>query len=82
MNTPRGFVVIAVWVAVVVVSVGTGLYLLGSPAEERARRMDARRITDLQAISAAADLYWTRHDSLPMSLDELAAEPGVKLAHC
>jgi hypothetical protein len=57
-----------------------GLFVLGSPSEERARRLDRRRVADLQAIAAATDLYWTRHSRLPASLDELNAEPGVKIS--
>ena len=46
--------------------------MLGSPTEERARRVDARRVTDLQAIAAATNLFWTRHARLPETLDDLA----------
>lgn len=70
----RGAVVAAVAAAVV-----AGLLVLGSPMEERARRVDARRVADLQAIKAAADLYWTRHSTLPASLRDLGAEPGVRI---
>jgi hypothetical protein len=49
-----------------------GFYLVGPPAEERARRIDARREADLQALRLAIDLYWTRNSRLPESLDELA----------
>ena len=48
--------------------------------EERARRIDDRRVTDLQGIAAAIDLYWTRHTSLPASLTELTGEPGVTIS--
>jgi hypothetical protein len=55
------------------------MFLLGSPAEERALRLDDRRIEDLSAIARAVDLYWTRHTRLPSSLDELQQEPGVNV---
>ena len=63
----------------VIVAVGIGLFILGSPMEERARRVDNRRVEDLQGIVAATDLYWTRHSRLPISLDQLTAEPGVRI---
>lgn len=64
----------------VIAAVVAGLFVLGSPADERARRMDRRRVEDLQGVMAATDLYWTRHGSLPTSLDNLMAEPGVSVS--
>ncbi len=66
--------------AVVVAAVAAGLFVLGPPSQERARRFDDRRVTDLHAIAAATDVYWTRHARLPESLEELASEPGVRIA--
>ena len=67
-------------VTAVVAAVAVGLVLLGSPAQERERRIDDRRAADLHAIAAAADLYWNRHGQLPASLDDLAAEPGLRIS--
>jgi hypothetical protein len=61
---------------VVVAAVAIGMFLLGSPAEERLRRLDERRVRDLGGIGRAVDLYWTRYGRLPSSLEELAREPG------
>jgi hypothetical protein len=61
---------------VVITAVAMGIFLIGSPAEERARRIDERRVQDLASIARAVDLYWTRHAGLPPSLDELGKEPG------
>tara|TARA_Y100000588_G_scaffold12165_1_gene13218 strand:- start:1093 stop:1524 length:432 start_codon:yes stop_codon:yes gene_type:complete len=79
MNTSSGSVLFGASVITVIVAVGVGLFILGSPAEERARRVDDRRVEDLQGIVAATDLYWTRHARLPVSLDELTSEPGVRI---
>ena len=65
--------------AAVVGAVVVGLVLLGPPEQERERRIDDRRVTDLHGIAAATDVYWTRHGRLPASLDDLAAEPGVRI---
>ena len=65
--------------ATVAAAVVIGLVSLGSPAQERERRVDDRRLADLHSITAAAELYRTRHGRLPASLDELAAEPGLRV---
>ena len=77
--SPRSIVLGASGTAVVA-AVVVGLVLLGNPAQERERRIDDRRAADLHAIAAATDLYWTRHGRLPASLDELAAEPGLRVS--
>ncbi len=64
----------------VATAVAVGLVLLGSPVQERERRIDDRRVADLHGIAAATDLYWTRHARLPVSLDDLAAEPGLRIS--
>ena len=77
MKPPPGSVLLGASVTTVITAVVAGLFVLGSPTEERARRVDRRRVADLRRIVAATDLYWTRHSRLPASLDELNAEPGV-----
>ena len=64
----------------VTAAIVVGLFALGSPADERSRRIDDRRVADLQGIMAATNVYWTRHSEVPFSLDELAAEPGVTIS--
>ena len=77
--SPRS-IVLGVSGAAVAAAVVLGLVFLGSPAQERERRIDDRRLSDLHGIGAAADLYWTRHGRLAASLDDLAAEPGVRIS--
>jgi hypothetical protein len=64
-------------VALVVGGIGGGLYIMGSPAAARTRRLDERRLQDLRAISSWVDVYWSRHSRLPESLDELRGQPGM-----
>jgi hypothetical protein len=64
-------------IAAVVLTVAAGLYLLGSPQEERVRRLDERRVQDLRRIDEMTNLYWTRHGRLPASISELAEESGL-----
>ena len=66
-------------IAAVVLTVAGGLYMLGSPSEERTRRLDERRVSDLQRLQLAIDLYRTRHQRLPASLDELNKESGTEI---
>ncbi len=80
MKTSPGSVLFGASVATVIVAVVAGLFILGSPMDERARRVDDRRVADLHGIVAATDLYWTRHSRLPASLDDLTAEPGVSIS--
>jgi hypothetical protein len=57
-----------------------GLFLIGPPALERARRLDARRTQDLQRLSEAANVYFHRQRHLPSSMTELASgERGVTM---
>jgi hypothetical protein len=57
----------------VLLAVGIAVAVLDSPAEERRRRIDARRVGDLGAIAEEIDAYWTEKDALPPDLDALAA---------
>jgi hypothetical protein len=59
-------------------AVAAGIFLMGSPADERTRRLDERRVRDLAGLARAVDLFWTRHANLPASLDELREEPGAQ----
>ena len=79
MKLTLGTVLFGAAATTVITAVVAGLFVLGSPTEERARRIDNRRVADLQGIVAATDLYWTRHSRLPASLDDLTAEPGVRI---
>ena len=74
----RSIVAIGLVVAVLAVVI-VGVTLLDSPAQERLRRLDERRVDDLRSISAELDFYWTREGTLPSSLEDLAKEPGVFL---
>ena len=70
-------VVVAAAVLVVLGALAGGFYLIGPPADQRARRLDAHREGDLQRLQLATDLYWTRNNRLPASLDDLASEAGT-----
>ena len=61
-----GFVILAV-----VLTVGYGIYVVGSPGGQRLLKFDARRVSDLQNISQAIDIYWELNEELPGALEEL-----------
>jgi len=64
-------IVIAVCLAVAV-----GLVMSGPPSEVRARRLDERRMQDLESLSRLVDVYWAREHRLPASHDDLARVMG------
>jgi hypothetical protein len=69
-----GFVTLVVMAAVI-----TGVVIIGSPAEERAKRLDLRRVSDLQGMENAVNFYFAEHTSLPASVEELSKQPGVRI---
>jgi len=48
-----------------------GFFIVGTPIEQRQRRMDEQRIADLQNIQMQIIDYWTRKSSLPKALVDL-----------
>lgn len=70
-------VVAIVFAVVIVASVIGGIALLDSPAQERLRRLDERRVDDLHQLAYGVDIYWTREGSLPASLAELSEQERI-----
>lgn len=63
----RFVVAISLIVAVLAVVIA-GVTLLDSPAQERLRRLDERRVDDLRSIFAELDFYWMHERTVPSSL--------------
>ena len=61
----------AVVVAAVVLTVGYGFYLAGSPQNQRLVRFDDQKISDLQMIQSQLVNYWQQKGTLPATLDAL-----------
>jgi len=72
----RLIVAISLVVAVAAVVI-VGVTLLDSPAQERSRRLDERRVSDLREIAYEVDTFWTREGMLPPSLEELSNEERI-----
>jgi type II secretory pathway pseudopilin PulG len=68
---------LGVVVAVVAVVLGAALFVLGSPAEERRRRLDERRVAGLQDLARTIDLYRGDEGALPRDLAALAEWRGA-----
>lgn len=58
-------------VVVVVAAVVAGLYISGSPLEQRMMREDSRRVADLRRLSRAIENYYRGTEMLPSDLDTL-----------
>ena len=50
---------------------GSGLFIVGSPAVERLRQFDARRVNDLQNIQSELVQYWRMKGNLPPTLEAM-----------
>ena len=68
----RRHVVAVVASATVAAAVVFGLVRLGPPSDERSRRLDERRIEDLDRLARSVDLHWTRDGDLPAALNALS----------
>ena len=64
----------------VVAAIAAGIAILGSPSEERSRRLDRVRVTELQGIRSAVAYFYSQTTRLPVSLDELSKQPGVRVS--
>lgn len=63
--------------SVLIVMLVAGFMVMGSPAEQRALRLDQERVNDLQQIQSRVVDHWRAHDVLPTSLDELSSAVGI-----
>lgn len=61
-------------VSVVTVSVLASFFVVGSPTVQRDRRLDDRRVSDLQFIQSETILFWQNKARLPESLSELESD--------
>ncbi len=48
-----------------------GLFLAGSPFQQREKRFDERRVENLREIALSIDYYYSRYGSLPDNLGQL-----------
>lgn len=58
-------------ILIVLIAIIAGFFIAGSPKEERARKFDEQRVSNLQFIQGEIINYWLRKAALPQKLDEL-----------
>jgi type II secretory pathway pseudopilin PulG len=81
MNRVTGVRLLITGVCVAVVTaVVTAIVVLGSPTQQRQRRLDEHRVHDLSTIVNTISLYANTHDALPPELSALGKEPGPRRA--
>ena len=51
-----------------------GFFIVGTPAQQRAKRFDERRVNDLQNIQSQLLNYWMQKEELPEELNVLAQD--------
>lgn len=69
-------------IAAAVVAVATiagAISVMGTPGEQRAARIDDRRVDDLVALDNAVRAYAEKHERLPQDLATLTRQPGRRL---
>lgn len=81
MPEPRGRPFALALSAIVVLAVGIGLYIVGSPAKARLRALDDRRAGDLRETSYRVSAYWESRAALPPVLDSLDPAGSDSLAY-
>jgi hypothetical protein len=58
-------------IAVVAAAIAAGLWVAGSPQEQRERRLDERRTADLRSLSNSVSRYYRETGKLPAELDSM-----------
>ena len=58
-------------IVIVTVAIAAGFFIVGSPQQERLRRFDDQRVSDLQIIQGQIIYYWQNKEKLPQILNDL-----------
>jgi hypothetical protein len=58
-------------IGIVILAIVVGFFILGTPKSERLRRLDERRVSDLQSIQWQVINYWQTKNELPEGLSAL-----------
>lgn len=75
---------------IVLMSITAGFFIIGTPGEQRQRRFDEQRVSDLQMMQGQIINNWTQKEILPAKLSELEdsisgfkvpADPETKLPY-
>lgn len=58
-------------IGIVILAIVVGFFILSTPKSERLRRLDERRVSDLQSIQWQVINYWQTKNELPEGLSSL-----------
>jgi hypothetical protein len=58
--------------ALIAISVIGAFFIMESPKDQRARKLDDQRVNDLWTVQSAVENYWWQTEKLPESLDNLS----------
>lgn len=64
---------------VTALAVAAGIWVIDSPSQQRLKRMDNARLSDLRTLEIAARNYWRENDALPPNIGTLISQPGMEL---
>jgi hypothetical protein len=78
-HVDAGFLATAA-IVVVGAAVAVGIAIVGPPGRLRDGKLDQRRVSNLEDISALVESYRQRHKALPVDLTALGQEPGARVA--
>ena len=73
----RGLAIAGGIVAIAVVVLA--IRAMGTPAEQRQQRIDARRMADIDEITRTVRTFAREHDALPATLAVVEQQPGTRL---
>lgn len=62
---------LAIVTMIILAAIITGFFFIGSPSEQRLRRIDEQKIQSLQTIQIDIETYWYSNKKLPRALTEL-----------
>lgn len=69
--SPRAKACVLAVTVLVLIFIGYGIILTGTPGQQRQLQFDQRRTSDLQQISSAVQVYWDQQKKLPQGFDDL-----------
>lgn len=64
---------------VTALAVAAGVWVIDSPSQQRLKRLDSARISDLRTLEIATRNYWRENDALPPNIGTLISQPGMQL---
>lgn len=73
-NVSIGYILVAAFVCVALASIIGGVVLVGTPAEQRLKALDNKRVHHLNLIARKVRDHQTKHGRLPESLADISDE--------